>query len=493
MFIKSSPEAAGIRSSNVEAFLRFLVGNGLAMHSCLLLKGNKLFAEYYWKPFDQNFRHRMYSQTKSYVAIAIGLLEEEGKLCLDDPIVSYFPDKIDGELHPYMQKQTIRQMLTMTTCVFAPYWFKTEDPDRVHEYLNCKNVNRPAGSAWFYDSWGSQVLSALAERLSGMSLFDYLNEKIFRHLDAFHGAHILKTPNGDSWGDSGLVCTPRDMLAFGRFVMNYGTWNGKRLMNEQYLRDATSALVSNADSGFDTCSEHGYGYQIWRHQMNGFGFFGMGDQYTLCIPEKDLIFVCNADHQGNKPSGRQLIFAALQEFIVSKLAEPLPEDPLAYEKLEKYGASLELVACKGSRHSELVPLLQKKVFHCRENQIGMKWFSLQFDTDSVIWHYENEQGVKQLKFGLCHNSFEKFPQFGYSDDVGGCRTTNGFLYNCAASAAWKDAQRLALRVQVIDRYFGNLYVTFNFCGDECTVRMVKNAEDFFGEYQDLFVADMERS
>ena len=89
------------------------------------------------------------------------------------------------------------------------------------------------------DSAGSQVLSSLVEKLSGQSLFDYLNDRIFRKLGTLQTATILKTRNGDSWGDSALVCTSRDMASFARFVMNYGAWQGEQLLNEAYLRAAT--------------------------------------------------------------------------------------------------------------------------------------------------------------------------------------------------------------------------------------------------------------
>ena len=88
------------------------------------------------------------------------------------------------------------------------------------------------------------------------------------------------------------------------------------------------------------------------------------------------------------------------------------------------------------------------------------------------------------------NHFGKFPQLGYSNEVGGQRTTDGFMYDCAASAAWDDAAKLKLYVQVIDRYFGTLYMLFAFKGDEVAVNMVKSAEDFFGEYAGSLVAKL---
>lgn len=65
MFSTITPEQAGISARHVEQFLRTLEKRGLATHSVLLMRGNDIFAEYYWKPFHKDFCHRMYSQTKS--------------------------------------------------------------------------------------------------------------------------------------------------------------------------------------------------------------------------------------------------------------------------------------------------------------------------------------------------------------------------------------------------------------------------------------------
>ena len=67
MFDKITPEKAGISSARVLEFINTLEKRGLPMHSILMMKGNDIFAEYYWLPFSKNFCHRMYSQTKSFV------------------------------------------------------------------------------------------------------------------------------------------------------------------------------------------------------------------------------------------------------------------------------------------------------------------------------------------------------------------------------------------------------------------------------------------
>ena len=96
-FNKITPEQAGISSKNVQDLLQFYYDNGVILHSVLLMKGNDLFGEFYYKPFHKDYNHRIYSETKSYVGIAIGLLEEEGKLKLDDKVADYFPEKIEKE------------------------------------------------------------------------------------------------------------------------------------------------------------------------------------------------------------------------------------------------------------------------------------------------------------------------------------------------------------------------------------------------------------
>ena len=494
MFEKITPEQAGISSKQISKFLSRCYRNGLTMHSVLMMKGDKLFAEYYWAPFHKEFNHRMYSQTKSYVAVAIGLLEEEGKLELDTPIATFFPEKIERELPRFLAEQTVREMLTMTTCGSTAGWFSArrkepENPlykDRTKLYFATSDANRPAGTVWEYDSPGSQVLCALVEKLSGMSLFDYLNEKIFRHLGTFKTATILKTPNGDSWGDSALLCTSRDMMSFGRFVMNYGTWEGKRLMNEAYLRAATSKQVSNIAYGFELYNSHGYGYQIWRTEQNGFAFHGMGGQFTICLPDKDFIFVCTGDNQGYEKY-QQSLFSALFEEIVDYLEEsPLPEDPTSLAALEKRTESLMLRAVNGETSVSLMSEINGVKYVCNEtpNLPKIKWFSLHFFEDQPCeFRYENGQGEKTIYFKMGENAFGKFPQLGYSNDCGTERTTDGFMYDCAASAAWVDPTRLLMRVQIIDRYFGNMFAHFAFKGDEVSVLFSSHAEDFLGEYK----------
>lgn len=489
MFEKITPEQAGISSHRVRRFMEQLEDAGMPMHSILLAKGNSLFAECYFAPFTADFCHRMYSQTKSYVGIAIGLLAEEGKLSLDDPIVKFFPDKIERPVPPELARQTVRDMLTMRTGVGALNWFYSAGLDRTHEYLNAGMIMRIPGTVWEYDSAGSQVLSSLVERLAGKSLFDYLTEKVFCHLGTFKTATILKTPNGDSWGDSALVCRPRDMLSFGRLLMQGGEWEGKQILPRDYVREATSPVASNVACGFNTCNARGYGYQIWSDGPEGFSFHGMGSQFTVCRPQKDFCLVCTADTQGH-PYAYGVLFSAIAELLKDMQDAPLAADPAAEEELAAYISTRKLMAAVGEKESPTAAEIDGKEFICRENKSGITRFSLRFEGEEGVLSYTNAQGNKELRFGMCENHFGKFPQYGYSDGVGKTREWNGFLYDCATSAAWIEERKLLLRAQVIDRYFGNLTAIFSFTKQgECVLYLEKHAEHFMDEYQGTVIAE----
>ncbi|MBQ7913646.1 MAG: serine hydrolase [Clostridia bacterium] len=489
MFEKITPEQAGISSERVIEFIQKLEKRGSSTHGVLFMKGDKIFTEAYWKPFHKDFCHRQYSQTKSFVGVAIGLLLEEGKLTLDDKIVDYFPDKVDGEWQKYFTEQTIREMLTMTTVGGSYSWFISGDPDRVHHYFNEPRNTHPSGTLWEYDSPGSQVLCALVEKLSGKPLLEYLKEKLFNKMNAFQTARILKTPNGDSWGDSAMVCPLRDMAAFGRLVMNYGEWNGERLISEDYLREATSKVVSNVESAHYSACEEGYGYQIWRVIGNGFAFVGLGDQLTVCFPEKDFLFACTADNQGSA-FVRRMIFQNLEELFVEQMQdEPLPENPSAQKRLDELLSNLELRSVKGLADSAFRQELNGAEYLCEENPMGITKFSFVFNDEKTgELHYTNAQGDKVLPFGVNHNVFGKFPQLGYSDEVGATPTTDGFMYDDAVSFAWLEEKKLLLFVQIIDKYFGNMSALFAFKGDEAHANFTKTAEAFLDEYEGKLVA-----
>lgn len=491
MFERITPEQAGISSRKVVRLIDTLNRRGLATHSILLMKGDKLFAEAYWAPFNKDFCHRMYSQTKSFVGVAIGLLEQDGLIDLDRPVHEYFEGRFDKEkLTKEISEVTVRNMLMMHTSGEPAWWFTADAPDRTKFYFENPDPKRPTATHWQYDSAGSQVLSSLVEKISGKPLFEFLTERIFRHLGTFKTASMLKTRNGDTWGDSAMLCTLRDLASFGRFCMKKGEWDGKQIVNKEYMTKATTPQVSNF-LGNHPANSYGYGYQIWITEQEGFSFNGMGCQYTICLPKKDLLFCINSDNQGTAEA-TDIIFNAFFDFIADEMADtPLAADPEGEKLLDKAEKGQVLRFMKGEKETACAKEISGKKFICGKNRMGITEFTLTFEDDEGVFAYTNEQGEKEIRFGMGKNVFGKFPQLGYYGDYGGINTTDGSMYDCAASAGWMEERKLILNVQIIDRYFGNMFAEFSFKDDCVFLFMKRTAENFLNEYEGTALATKE--
>ena len=210
------------------------------MHSFLLMRHDTLIAEGYYAPYQKDTLHRMFSISKSFTSIAIGLLEAEGKLSLDDPIVSYFPDKIPANVHPWIAAMTIRDMLMMRTCHAATTYKVDMKSDWVESFFTVPPTH-PAGKLFHYDTSSAHTLCALVERLSGMPMLDYLKEKL-SVLEFSGESYMLTDPFGVSMGGSGLVALPSDLLKFGYLLSHDGNIDGTQLVSASYIKTATSHL-----------------------------------------------------------------------------------------------------------------------------------------------------------------------------------------------------------------------------------------------------------
>lgn len=486
-----TPEEIGLSSAAVLAFYREMEENGMSTHAVLMARGDRIFSECYYAPFHKDLKHRMYSVSKTFVSVAVGFCEQDGLLSLDEPMVKYFPEYLNAYSDSRVTDTTIREMLQMESSMESSVnWFRTGTDDRREVYFR-KHSDKYAGTLFHYDSPGSYMLGCIVERVTGKPFLEYLKEKVLLDIGFSEDAYCLQAPGGHSFGDSGVMCTPMDLLLFARFVLNMGTFEGKRYLNEAYLRAATTMSVSNNDYGFRYHDTYGYGYQIWGAPKGCFAFLGMGTQVAVCDPKHDFIFVITSDNQGH-PAHYEYLYKALYRNIIDQLGDtdaPLPANPEAHRALTEFTASQKLFSLPESTDTSFSREIDGRVYRAEENPMGIKWFRLDFSENGGTLTYENATGEKSFSFGLGYNVFGKFPEEGYSDRIATVPCP-GNRYDAAFSADFPERQKLRIRVQIIDKYFGNLAMVFGFCDrDHASVRMVKRAEAFLNEYEGIMNAE----
>jgi len=490
MFERISPEAAGISSKNILYFIKELEKYKLNTHSIVMARGNNIISETYYAPFHKDFKHRMYSVSKSFVSVAVGLLVDDGVISLDDKFIKYFPEYVNDEnCDEYLAEMTIRDALKMETCMALQLdWFHEFTDDRTKLYFQWKKRYIP-GTIYRYDSPVSYMLNVIVEKLTGKPFLEFMKDRFLRDIGFSEDAYCLECPGGHSFGDSGVMCSTRDLLTFARFVMNGGTWEGKRYMKEDYLKEASSFHVANSIYDIFSHSSIGYGYQIWQAPDGGFAFIGMGDQFAICDRKRDFILTINSDNQGNTNS-RFILYHALYEDIIEKLGEPLPEDPEAYNELLQYESTRKLNALDDEKYSPLAEKISGKTYILSENPMGITKLRFDLDSDGGTMYYTNAQGDKAITFGWGENRFQTFPQTGYSDMIAG-KLCPGNAYHCAAAGGWLEPSKLHIKVQAIDKYFGTLHMAFSFKDSRVVVVMEKVAEAFFEEYSGIAMGKQE--
>lgn len=478
-FIKCSPEEAGMSSAGVLSFIECLNEKKLNMHSLMILRGDKVVLDAYWKPFDENFRHRMYSVTKSFVSVAIGILIGDGKLSLQDKIADLFPEYAEkfAPVHPYTAMATVRDLLMMSTCFRSGSYAFSED--WVEPFFSKKPTHIP-GQSFRYDSLGSTILGILVKRFSGKNFCAFLQERLFDPAGMSPDIRSIQTPCGHDWGASGLLCTTRDLAKFARICMNGGRWQGQQLIPEDYISAATGFQIDNTVTDSSVGGAHGYGYQFWRIS-NGFACRGMGGQFAFCMPEKDLILVTTADNQSVRGVG-EFICDSFDRYVVQDMSDqPAEPDTKAENALESAVKSLSLRTASGAVSSPLAAAVNGRTYVMPENDLKMKWVRFTFEEGQGAMEYENATGKHEIRFGFGSQVRQIFPETHYFGAI--MRKPSGRGYDCHASAAWRLDNSLLLLVFATDEYFGTLRINCVFTEDTVTLQADKFAELFFDEYQ----------
>lgn len=333
-----SPESAGCPSQAVLDFMSAVSRRRISLHSFLLMRHGKIAARCAYAPYTLSGRHRIYSVSKSVTSAAVGIAVKEGLLSLDDKPADFFPEEIDGTLHPFTARMTIQDLLTMRTVHRAST--DTSKGRWVHSFLNTP-PSHPSGTTFAYDTTGTHMACAVLQKRTGQTVHDYLRTRLFDKL-GMGPIYWERCDRGICLGGSGIWCTTEDMARFGQLYLQDGVWNGERILPEGWVKDTFTVHADNSSGNFTFDGTAGYGYYFWKAR-HGWCAFGMGGQLIVIIPEKDLVFACTANTMEYK-DGQQLILDSLWETVYPALADgPLPENPAVQEELEKACASASLL------------------------------------------------------------------------------------------------------------------------------------------------------
>jgi CubicO group peptidase (beta-lactamase class C family) len=322
-----TPEAHGIPSEALLALVDALEAQGLDPHALAVARHGDVVFECAWRPYSLDQPALVYSASKTFTSLAIGFLDAEGALALDDSV---------GDLLglPNPHGLTVRHLLTMNTGHDA------EQIDSllfdVRTLLSVPPAAAP-GTRFAYNSDATYALSCIVTALTGERLTDYLRPRLLDPLGI--GQRWMKPARTVEQGFSGYHLTVGDLACVAIMLGDGGRYRGVRIVPEGYVRELSQAWSDTRDPGQpedpDNDWARGYGYQVWLGRQ-GFRLDGAYGQFGLVLPERGLVIA----YQG-ATLDTQRTLNAFWRFADAVADEPVPVDPAATAALQRRAEALD--------------------------------------------------------------------------------------------------------------------------------------------------------
>jgi CubicO group peptidase (beta-lactamase class C family) len=452
----ASPESYGFRSDALADGLRAMREDGVPVHSLMAIRDGYVLLDATFHPYDRSTVHDLASVTKSVMATLIGIAADQGKLSLDAPMLSFFPDRTIANLDERKERVTVRDLLTMTSGLACDPESDVADleamwasDDWVQFSLDRPMVAEP-GTKFTYCGPSIHLLSPILQQATGMTALEFGREYLFGPLGIDELAWEAD-PQGYTrgWGD--LALFPQDAAKLGLLMLQSGRWDGRQILSESWVRDATTVHT-------DTNRGQRYGYAWWLPETDDetayFSADGRGGQFVTVVPEMNLVIATT----GGGFEDRDDVFAHLADAI-GDLEKPLPANPDGEASLE---AAIGEVATGPAPKPipelpETAGRIDGRTYAIESNPLGLEWAQLDFvDSREAVLHIQlsGETEARTIPVGLDGTLHTAVLRSGF---VGG------------ASGAWTDDETFAIEYDEVAR-IDKWSMRFTFRDDKVSIQ-----------------------
>jgi len=420
---RSNPETEGIPSTAVLEFIRSLerhVHPMDAVQGFMLLRHGNVAAEGWWAPYRPQSPHPLYSLSKSFTSTAIGLAVQEGLLTVDDPVLNFFPDEAPPDPSQNLRAMRVRHLLSMNTghkadttaAVFqqlhqvSPFghWLHKRNYAEKHAQEPAEEnwpkvflslpVEYEPGTWFVYNTAATYLLSAILAKLTGESLVEYLEPRLFAPL-GIEKPHWETDPRGIILGGTGLHAKTEDIAGFGQMYLQRGMWNGQRLVPEDWIAEATKFHSDNSNTQTNPDWTAGYGYQFWRCRPNCYRGDGAFGQYCLVMPEQDAVLAMI----GGLQNMQTVLDKVWQHLLPAMEPKTLPAEAKGYGALREKLAALSLPLPKGQPSSSSMGQWSGKTYQLEANFLRLDGIAAEFGDHQTTLILRDERGDHPIQVG----------------------------------------------------------------------------------------------
>jgi len=279
----------------------------------LVLKDGKVILERYAMGRSPTDRWVSQSVAKSVTSLLAGAAIQDGKLRLDDQIVTFVPE-LKGSAYDGV---TVRDLLMMSSGVewqegyvgadsdLARYYMAALKGDAVADFLKTLARAHPPGTTFHYNTAEAHLAGLVVSRAVGMPLADYLSQKIWQPYGMERDAAWHVDLQGRELAGCCLLMTLGDYARLGQFALDDGVVDGRRITPPGWIAESTSRQIDNGRA-----APAGYGY-LWWIGPEAYEASGIYGQSILVYPKDRLVIAVNSAWPA--PDAKEL-FAALGAF-----------------------------------------------------------------------------------------------------------------------------------------------------------------------------------
>lgn len=330
----ATPESQGMSSEVLTEMLDTIWKKNYTIDSITIVRNGFVVLDAYNSPNYPQKKHLLYSCSKSVISALIGIAIDKGYIrSVDQPILSFFPERTAEVLDQSKKNMTLKHVLMMATGLncrdtYLYGWVGLTEMKRKSDWVRHMidlNIIAEPGSTFEYCNGATFLLSAVLQKTTGKNALEFANEHLFMPL-AIENAEWEKNQQGISIGYGGLSLRPRDMAKFGYLFLKKGKWKEKQLVSTRWVNESTQSHIS-------ATMTPGYGYQWWVVSPNIYSAIGYKGQRIYVLKKQNMVVVITASlslPRGLIPDG--LIRGYIMPSIKSVTA--LPENRKAFQALQ---------------------------------------------------------------------------------------------------------------------------------------------------------------
>lgn len=449
----STPEAQGIDSALLADALLAWRQENIQIHSLLIVRNGYMVTNATFYPYDGQTIHDVASVTKSVMTTLIGIAADQGKLDLDDKMVSFFPDRTIANLDARKEAITVRHLVSMTSglqCVRDGLEGDTtlemlRSPDYVQFALDLPVAYEP-GSQFIYCSPAISLLSPILQQATGMTTLDFARQYLFEPL-GIHDVLWETDPQGyyRGWGD--LSLHPHDMAKLGLLFLQEGRWEDRQIISRRWVQEASTA--QSVTPGEE--DPYGYGWWLTPDLEGVYRADGRNGQYIYILPGWNMLLVTTGGGFDIEEIGESLLE------IISAMQETLPANPTGVARLEEAVAAIAKPPAANS--VALLPdgarNISGQTYVFNANLIGLESVVFEFNDSAEATGYVKAAGNPAVALSI---GLDGLYRFRFDED--------GRLV--AARGSWTDSLTFALEYNSVTAN-DQLMLQFHFQGDRVEV------------------------